>query len=491
MAFRFKLGEPFEEGCKHIAREQIERAQSQLRDIGDQAVAVHETRKSLKRLRALLRLIRPAIGEDTFKQENAQLRQIGLSLSGARDRHVLLETVNKLEAAGGLGRKGLAQTLRRSLLAANGEGAPVDGAAMKQAHSLLNEAKKRLARLRIAGSGFDIVGPGLEACYRGARRAFRSAYDEKTDEDFHEWRKGAKHHWRQMPLLSRAWHGYLGARASEARNLSQVLGDDHDLALLVAFVRSDAAAGITGEQAAVPMPTWIDMERETPAGYVAGTEFPGTFAHLVSGYAAGYYGYMWSEVLALDMLSAFGNNLLDPKVGKRYRDTILAEQFAPVDVERPAFEPIALGLVLSGRRRARAIAPQHGANARNELAAAERLGQIIVGAHFQSDHPIDLVALGGEHDDRNIGIRAQRTAQRQPVLVRQHQVEQDEVDPRIGQHLAHGLAVAGGTDTKAFPAERARHQIAHLAMVVDDQDVRAAIHAPNLVRAGPFGAKKL
>lgn len=251
MAFRFKLGEPFEEGCKRIAREQLERAQSQLRDIGDQAVAVHETRKSLKRLRALLRLIRPAIGEDTFKQENAQLREIGLSLSGARDRHVLLETVNKLEAASGFVRKGLAETLRKSLLAANGEGAPVDGAAMKQAQSRLTDTKKRLARLRIAGSGFDIVGPGLEMCYRRARRAFRVAYDEGTDEAFHEWRKGTQHQWRQMTLLSRAWPGYLGARASEARILSQVLGDDHDLAMLVAFVRSDAAAGITAEQASV------------------------------------------------------------------------------------------------------------------------------------------------------------------------------------------------------------------------------------------------
>ena len=41
-------------------------------------------------------------------------------------------------------------------------------------------------------------------------------------------------------------------------------------------------------------------------------------------------------------------------------------------------------------------------------------------------------ALGAEHDDRNIGIGAQRTANRQPVRVRQHQVEQDEVGPRIG-----------------------------------------------------------
>ena len=52
--------------------------------------------------------------------------------------------------------------------------------------------------------------------------------------------------------------------------------------------------------------------------------FPAGFGHLASGYPAGYYGYMWSEVMALDMLSAFKGNLLDPNVGRRYRDTILA-----------------------------------------------------------------------------------------------------------------------------------------------------------------------
>jgi thimet oligopeptidase len=53
--------------------------------------------------------------------------------------------------------------------------------------------------------------------------------------------------------------------------------------------------------------------------------FPSSFSHIASNYAAGYYGYMWSEVLALDMLSAFGNDLLDPKVGARYRKTILSQ----------------------------------------------------------------------------------------------------------------------------------------------------------------------
>ena len=51
---------------------------------------------------------------------------------------------------------------------------------------------------------------------------------------------------------------------------------------------------------------------------------PRSFGHLMSGYAAGYYGYMWSQVLALDMLSAFDGKMLSPDVGRRYRQTILA-----------------------------------------------------------------------------------------------------------------------------------------------------------------------
>jgi thimet oligopeptidase len=72
-----------------------------------------------------------------------------------------------------------------------------------------------------------------------------------------------------------------------------------------------------------PQKLWEKMEGATALGHVKGTEFPGAFGHIVGGYAAGYYGYMWSEVLALDMRSAFGNNLMDPTVGMRFRKTVL------------------------------------------------------------------------------------------------------------------------------------------------------------------------
>ncbi len=71
------------------------------------------------------------------------------------------------------------------------------------------------------------------------------------------------------------------------------------------------------------MATWAELEGKTRLGHVEGSIFPASFGHLLSGYAAGYYGYMWSQVLALDMLSAFDGKLMSPEVGRRYRKTIL------------------------------------------------------------------------------------------------------------------------------------------------------------------------
>ena len=73
-----------------------------------------------------------------------------------------------------------------------------------------------------------------------------------------------------------------------------------------------------------PLAIWQKMEGATPLGYIPGTEFPGQFGHLMGGYAAGYYGYMWSEVIALDMLSRYRGKLMDPKTGMHYRKTILS-----------------------------------------------------------------------------------------------------------------------------------------------------------------------
>ena len=234
MAFRFKLGEPFDEGCRRIAVEQIERARAELLDKGDQAVAVHETRKSLKRLRALLRIVRPAMGEAAFtprtRSSATSAQPVGRAgpACAARDGR----QARRRPATGP--RASLAACAKR-IAAIDGEGAPLTLEAKPKA--LASDAKKRLAGAayrRAAGS--TLSAPGWSESYRKARRALCRSLRRADRRSVHEWRKGAQAHWRQMTLLARAWPDYLGARASEARRLSQLLGDDHDLAMLVVFV---------------------------------------------------------------------------------------------------------------------------------------------------------------------------------------------------------------------------------------------------------------
>jgi len=81
---------------------------------------------------------------------------------------------------------------------------------------------------------------------------------------------------------------------------------------------------LSGEAPRPAMEVWTEMEASTPMGYVDDTAFPGTFEHIASGYAAGYYGYMWAKVIALDLIAAFGPDIMNEETGRRFRAMILS-----------------------------------------------------------------------------------------------------------------------------------------------------------------------
>lgn len=88
------------------------------------------------------------------------------------------------------------------------------------------------------------------------------------------------------------------------------------------FARYDLA--LHGARAEEPMALWRRLEAATPLGHVPGSRFPASFEHIAGGYAAGYYAYLWSLALAEDLRSAFAADRLDPAIGRRYRDSVLA-----------------------------------------------------------------------------------------------------------------------------------------------------------------------
>ena len=64
---------------------------------------MHEARKDMKKLRALLRLARGELGEEIFGRENACFRDAARELAGTRDADVMLETLDALDLPAGLG----------------------------------------------------------------------------------------------------------------------------------------------------------------------------------------------------------------------------------------------------------------------------------------------------------------------------------------------------------------------------------------------------
>jgi CHAD domain-containing protein len=57
-------------------------------------------------------------------------------------------------------------------------------------------------------------------------------YDDATSAAFHQWRKRAKYHRYHLRLLQDAWPPVVRAHRRQANELTDLLGDDHDLAVL-------------------------------------------------------------------------------------------------------------------------------------------------------------------------------------------------------------------------------------------------------------------
>lgn len=246
MPYRFKINEPVEKGFRRIALEQLDSSLAELAGPQIGAKNVHECRKSLKRLRSLVRLAADAIGQGKARRRTKSLGEIAQLLSARRDQVVMLETIDKLSKE----ISGAAEALHplKESLHARMPNAPetLDAEIAEQTRRLLLREAKKFAHATFNKRGFAALAGGLEASYREARTAAKYAYDEPTDENFHDLRKAVQWHWRQMSLLSKAWPDEFAVRVNAARELSQMLGEDHDLAVLV--VAASSADAMTDEQ---------------------------------------------------------------------------------------------------------------------------------------------------------------------------------------------------------------------------------------------------
>ncbi|HZN89532.1 MAG TPA: CHAD domain-containing protein [Thermoleophilaceae bacterium] len=250
--YRLKEREQLGEGVRRIAVGRIDHALAALRGETDAtpAEAVHEARKDLKKLRSLLRLVRGGLGAATFRSENDCFRQLALELAGARDAEVMVATFDEL----GL-EPAVAGPLRQVLEAHRLQVAAGGTAATQPVAERLEAARVRALGWSLSGEGFDVVEPGLRRAYRRGRRRLRRLGAEPGVEDLHDWRKAVKDLWYHHTLLRALWPPVMLAVGDEAHELSERLGTDHDLAMLLDWARRhshappELAAAVEGRRA--------------------------------------------------------------------------------------------------------------------------------------------------------------------------------------------------------------------------------------------------
>jgi len=264
MAYRLLGHESIEEFLKRVASEQVAKAIEDLDDLegaDDLHEAVHEFRKRCKKIRGLIRLVRP--GFPDYAAENAWFRDLAGELSALRDATSVQESVAALakhyaddlddDAFAGihawLGKRRETMTEARD--------------AREKVEVIRAELPEALARIedwRLDSSGADALEAGLAKTYKRAHRAMAVAADDGTSRDFHEWRKRVKYHRYHLRLLTPIWPKVTKARYKETKHLSDLLGDDHDLAVLRATLEEERG-GAVDERAAL-----IALSRRRSAG---------------------------------------------------------------------------------------------------------------------------------------------------------------------------------------------------------------------------------
>lgn len=199
----------------------------------------HTARKSIKRVRALLRLLRQGMRKARYKADNVALGDAARGLSAARDAAVAITTFDQLVTKPDT----LLAAVRLDLVARSGDaGATPDEATLHAAADALETLRPQLAE-DLGELSWAVLAAGLEASYAGGRAAMRSAYAEPHDEAFHLWRKRAKDLWYQAQVLEGCCTPQLRALAEMLAELGDLLGEDHDLAVLAAAAAASPALG--------------------------------------------------------------------------------------------------------------------------------------------------------------------------------------------------------------------------------------------------------
>jgi CHAD domain-containing protein len=261
MAFEYKRSESVPASSRRIMRKEIDKCLKSLKAKTASDAMIHDVRKRFQKVRAILKLVREAIGDKAYQRANSCFRDAAATLRDVRDAKVQIDALEKLCSQIQTTCPASAQVTLEARRTSIRQRVLVEGDALAPMVKAIKRARVRIENCIFRTKGWRAVGPGLKATYKKSREAMHAAAQEPTIEKLHEWRKRSKYLWHQLHALVVMSPPVLSALVERTHNITQLLGDDHDLAMLRERIHGQIA-DFGGQQMVQTLSDAIDRRRE-------------------------------------------------------------------------------------------------------------------------------------------------------------------------------------------------------------------------------------
>lgn len=196
---------------------------------GPAEARIHRARQRLKRVRSVLRVLRPEVGARATRSIG-RLRDAARLLAVARDADAAAASARSIKAAQAGDHAGFDRVVAYLDYEARETHARTVSAG--DAIKLLAAAERDLARLPADLDGAALLDRAIEKTFRRGRTARRRAEFSLATPDLHRWRKLVKELWHLLRLARRRLPKQADALAPRLERLAELLGLDHDHAVL-------------------------------------------------------------------------------------------------------------------------------------------------------------------------------------------------------------------------------------------------------------------
>ncbi len=242
MPYVFHKSESVANAAQRVARELLDDTLEMIRNPDVTLdVRTHEARKAIKKLRGLLRLAEPSSHRGpTDREIDKELRDAARKLAPFRDSDVMraaLQTAAK--SSHGLIDDDVADKIHAAIT----EGTSVETSTQAVSLALyatdVTSIGDKLAASEISTKNLATLEASyLNTCNKAYTLLQKVLAGNPAEEDFHRWRKFVKYHFYHTRLLARIYGKRARKRAKDANALEEVLGEHHDLAVLVERIRA-------------------------------------------------------------------------------------------------------------------------------------------------------------------------------------------------------------------------------------------------------------